>query len=159
MGRLHLRTVASALYASHGVKYNPYNPKLIRVDTKMFSIRQMDDLIERGDVDLSPDFQRGFVWNDITRKSRLIESLLLRIPIPIINFSISLFSYSIILYLLRILGFSTYVLPLQAKPYLSTLVAYDTIVESIDEIRHHFLDAVFETKMNQLINIEDGITL
>ncbi len=70
-----------------GVKYNPYNPKLIRVDTKMFSIRQMDDLIERGDVDLSPDFQRGFVWNDITRKSRLIESLLLRIPIPVFYFA------------------------------------------------------------------------
>lgn len=72
---------------NEGVKYNPYNPKLIRVDTKTFSIRQMDDLIENGDVDLSPDFQRGFVWNDITRKSRLIESLLLRIPIPVFYFA------------------------------------------------------------------------
>lgn len=70
-----------------GVKYNPYNPKLIRVDTKTFSIGQMNDLIKRGDVDLSPDFQRGFVWNDITRKSRLIESLLLRIPIPVFYFA------------------------------------------------------------------------
>lgn len=70
-----------------GVRYNPYNPKLIRVDTKTFSIQQMNDLIERGDVDLSPDFQRGFVWNDITRKSRLIESLLLRIPIPVFYFA------------------------------------------------------------------------
>lgn len=70
-----------------GERYNPYNPKLIRVDPKMFSIRQMDDLIEKGDVDLSPDFQRGFVWNDITRKSRLIESLLLRIPIPVFYFA------------------------------------------------------------------------
>lgn len=72
---------------NEGVKYNPYNPKLIRVDTKTFSISQMNDLIERGDVDLSPDFQRGFVWNDITRKSRLIESLLLRIPIPVFYFA------------------------------------------------------------------------
>lgn len=70
-----------------GVKYNPYNPKLIRVDTKTYSIKQMNDLIESGDVDLSPDFQRGFVWNDITRKSRLIESLLLRIPIPVFYFA------------------------------------------------------------------------
>jgi len=70
-----------------GVKYNPYNPKLIRVDTKPFSIRQMNEMIEVGDVDLSPDFQRGFVWNDITRKSRLIESLLLRIPIPVFYFA------------------------------------------------------------------------
>ncbi len=68
-------------------KYNPYNPKLIRVDTKPFSIRQINEMIEVGDVDLSPDFQRGFVWNDITRKSRLIESLLLRIPIPVFYFA------------------------------------------------------------------------
>lgn len=69
------------------VKYNPYDPKLIRVDTKPFSIRQMNEMIETRDVDLSPDFQRGFVWNDITRKSRLIESLLLRIPIPVFYFA------------------------------------------------------------------------
>lgn len=68
-------------------KYNPYNPKLIRVDTKTFSIKQINEMINSKDVDLSPDFQRGFVWNDITRKSRLIESLLLRIPIPVFYFS------------------------------------------------------------------------
>lgn len=69
------------------VKYNPYNPKLIRVDTKPFSIKQINEMIEDEDIDLSPDFQRGFVWNDITRKSRLIESLLLRIPIPVFYFA------------------------------------------------------------------------
>lgn len=57
------------------------------MDTKPFSIRQMNEMIEIGDVDLSPDFQGGFVWNDITRKSRLMESLLLRIPIPVFYFA------------------------------------------------------------------------
>lgn len=66
---------------------NPYDPKLIRVDTKTFSIEQINQMINDGDIDLSPDFQRGFVWTDITRKSRLIESLLLRIPIPVFYFS------------------------------------------------------------------------
>ena len=42
------------------VKYNPYNPKLIRVDTKPFSIKQINEMIEDEDIDLSPDFQRGF---------------------------------------------------------------------------------------------------
>ncbi|MBQ7833972.1 MAG: DUF262 domain-containing protein [Lachnospiraceae bacterium] len=65
----------------------PYDPKLIRVDTKTFSIEQINQMINDGDIDLSPDFQRGFVWTDITRKSRLIESLLLRIPIPVFYFS------------------------------------------------------------------------
>ena len=62
---------------------DPYDPKLIRVDTKPFSIHHVYDLIEHGDIDLSPDFQREFVWLDVTRKSRLIESLLLRIPLPV----------------------------------------------------------------------------
>ncbi len=68
-------------------KFNPYNPKLIRVDTKTFSIGQVNQMIIDQEIDLSPDFQRGFVWNDITRKSRLIESLLLRIPLPVFYFA------------------------------------------------------------------------
>lgn len=67
--------------------FNPYNPKLIRVDTKTFSISMVNQMINDKEIDLSPDFQRGFVWTDITRKSRLIESLLLRIPIPAFYFS------------------------------------------------------------------------
>ncbi len=66
---------------------DPYDPKLIRVDTKPFSIHQVYEMIECGDLDLSPDFQREFVWLDITRKSRLIESLLLRIPLPVFYLS------------------------------------------------------------------------
>ena len=34
------------------------------------------------EIDLEPDFQRSFVW-DRKRRCRLIESLLLRIPIPV----------------------------------------------------------------------------
>lgn len=39
-----------------------------------------------GDLDIQPDFQRGFVW-DITKASRLIESILLDIPLPVIYLS------------------------------------------------------------------------
>ncbi len=61
---------------------NPYDPKLIRVDTKPFSIEHVCKLIFSKKLDISPDFQREFVWTEITRKSRLIESIMLRIPIP-----------------------------------------------------------------------------
>lgn len=64
------------------VDSDPYDPKLIRVDPKNFPIEQVEGMIQIGDMDISPEFQREFVWNDITRKSRLIESLLLRIPLP-----------------------------------------------------------------------------
>lgn len=38
--------------------------------------------IEKGRFVLDPDFQRGFVW-DTKKQSRLIESILMRIPLPV----------------------------------------------------------------------------
>lgn len=64
----------------------PYNPDQIRVEPRTFSIRLIYDMIKEGDLDLSPDFQRNIVW-DSFRKSRLIESILLRIPLPMFYFS------------------------------------------------------------------------
>lgn len=39
--------------------------------------------IKKGKLILKPNFQRGFVW-DAVKSSRLIESALLDIPIPMI---------------------------------------------------------------------------
>lgn len=64
----------------------PWDPSKIRISTKPFSIRQIVDMITDGEVDLAPDFQRLFVWND-TQRSRLIESILLGIPIPVFYFN------------------------------------------------------------------------
>lgn len=65
----------------------PYNPDLIRVDTKQFTVHQISKLIQDGDIDFSPDFQRHFVWKEIEKKSRLIESIMLRIPLPVFYFA------------------------------------------------------------------------
>ncbi len=64
----------------------PYDPKKIRVDPKTFSLRQIVDMIKDGDLDLAPDIQRKRVWK-MREKSRLIESILLRIPLPAFYFS------------------------------------------------------------------------
>lgn len=64
----------------------PWDPKLIRVDPKSFSLRNILDMIDDGDLELAPDFQRNEVWTP-TQKSRLIESILLRIPLPAFYFS------------------------------------------------------------------------
>lgn len=64
----------------------PYDPEKIRVEQKYFPLRQIYDMIKDGDLNLSPDFQRKLVWNRIG-KSRLIESILLRIPLPMFYFS------------------------------------------------------------------------
>ena len=61
----------------------PFDPSRIRVQTVPVLVDQLMARIRYGEVDLAPDFQReSGIWTD-EKKSRLIESLLLRIPIPV----------------------------------------------------------------------------
>ena len=64
----------------------PYDPKAIHVDPRVYSVRQILDMVEDAELDLAPDFQRMKVWK-ARQKSVLIESLLLRIPLPAFYFS------------------------------------------------------------------------
>lgn len=60
----------------------PFDPELVRIRTRQPVIQLLAMRHQVGDLDLEPDFQRLLVWDD-WRKSRFIESLLLRIPIPV----------------------------------------------------------------------------
>ncbi|MEV7063691.1 DUF262 domain-containing protein [Streptomyces collinus] len=64
----------------------PWNPEQIRVNTKQFSLRNALDMIDDESLELAPDFQRGRVWK-LGQKSRLIESVLLQIPLPAFYFA------------------------------------------------------------------------
>ena len=59
----------------------PYEVHNIRVYQKMITVFQIEHWISGGKLNLSPEYQRKLVWDE-QRKSALIESLLLRIPIP-----------------------------------------------------------------------------
>lgn len=60
---------------------DPFNPEDISIDTKVFSMDSCLRRLVQGTITLNPDFQRAEVWTD-DRKSQLIESLMLRIPLP-----------------------------------------------------------------------------
>ncbi|MGW0787416.1 DUF262 domain-containing protein [Streptomyces sp. NPDC002911] len=64
----------------------PWNPEQIRVNTRQFSLRNALDMIDDESLELAPDFQRGRVWK-LGQKSRLIESVLLQIPLPAFYFA------------------------------------------------------------------------
>lgn len=64
----------------------PWNPEQIRVNTKQFSLRNVLDMIEEASIELAPDFQRDEVWKPV-QKSRLVESVLLQIPLPAFYFA------------------------------------------------------------------------
>lgn len=60
----------------------PFDPTKIRIKTKMMSIDILLKRIQHDEIDLAPDFQRhADIWND-KNKSRLIESVLIGIPLP-----------------------------------------------------------------------------
>lgn len=60
----------------------PFDPAKIDVITQARTVDLLLTRLKEGELDLSPDFQRrANLWNDV-RKSSLIESMLLKIPIP-----------------------------------------------------------------------------
>ena len=61
----------------------PFDPERIKVRTIPIVVELLISRIKHREIDLAPDFQRlRLLWQP-QRKSRLIESLLLRIPIPV----------------------------------------------------------------------------
>lgn len=60
---------------------DPFDPEEVSIDTKLVTMETLLRRLEQGSIRLNPDFQRNEVWSD-DRKSQLIESLLLNIPIP-----------------------------------------------------------------------------
>ena len=60
---------------------DPFNPKEISINTKVIPMDVLLRRLKQGTLILNPDFQRNEVWTDV-RKSQLIESILLEIPLP-----------------------------------------------------------------------------
>lgn len=59
-----------------------YDPDKINIATRQPTIEQLLRRIDEAALDLAPDFQRqANIWNE-DAKSRLIESILIRIPLP-----------------------------------------------------------------------------
>jgi hypothetical protein len=55
--------------------------RLVRTDAYQMSIGEIVSMYEASELVINPDFQRLFRWT-VSQKSRLIESLLLGIPVP-----------------------------------------------------------------------------
>lgn len=62
----------------------PIDTVLIREDKK--SVFELLRRISNGDFILNPDFQRDFIWTE-EKQSKFIESVLMRIPLPVLYFA------------------------------------------------------------------------
>lgn len=64
----------------------PFNPKDVDIISQTMVISNIIDQLKYGDILLEPDFQRHpDLWDD-EKQSRLIESLMIRIPLPTFYF-------------------------------------------------------------------------
>ncbi|OQX97235.1 MAG: hypothetical protein B6I20_13095 [Bacteroidetes bacterium 4572_117] len=65
----------------------PYDPSKIKVNIHNKNLGFIIEMLEFEEINLMPDFQReGDLWNN-TKKSQLIESILLGLPLPSFYFS------------------------------------------------------------------------
>lgn len=63
----------------------PLEQRQLHTEAYDFSVSTLYQYIERGQITV-PEFQRGYVWTR-TQASRLIESLIIQCPIPVIFFN------------------------------------------------------------------------
>jgi len=68
---------------------DPFSTKDIKISNAVISLSSLINRLEYEEVDLNPDFQRhDNLWSP-TNMSRLIESILLKLPLPIFYFDVS----------------------------------------------------------------------
>jgi hypothetical protein len=67
---------------------NPYDPDKIKVDQQNVNLGFLVEMLQNKEIDLIPEFQRSMDLWDVTKKSQLIESLLLGLPLPSFYFSV-----------------------------------------------------------------------
>lgn len=67
--------------------HGPFDPNAIDVDISVVNLGSLLEQLEYNEIDLQPEFQReSDVWSQV-KKSRLIESVLLGLPLPSFYFS------------------------------------------------------------------------
>lgn len=68
------------------VMKKPFNPNKIKIRPQTITVDAMIERIRHGEIDLSTKFQRKEgLWSD-EQQSRLIESILIRFPLPVFYF-------------------------------------------------------------------------
>lgn len=67
----------------------PFSTKDVKITTTPITVSSIVNRLSHDEIDLQPDFQRkGGLW-DKKKMSRLIESILLKMPLPIFYFDVS----------------------------------------------------------------------
>lgn len=74
-------------YLANEIDSNTFIPAEVQISQRTMNIYNLMERLDNGEIDLAPSFQRkGDLWS-LEEQSRLIESLMLKIPIPAFYFN------------------------------------------------------------------------
>jgi len=76
-------------YEGENVITNPFSTKDISINNRVIALSSLVDRLKYDEIDLNPEFQRNADLWDKRKMSRLIESILLKLPLPIFYFDVS----------------------------------------------------------------------
>lgn len=76
-------------YESDNVITNPFSTKDIAINNRIVVLPSLVIKLTHEEIDLNPEFQRNENLWDRTKMSRLIESILLKLPLPVFYFDVS----------------------------------------------------------------------
>ena len=69
-------------------KNNPFSTKDIKITNASITLFSLIDKLKYNEIDLNPSFRKGIIlWNN-KQMSRFIESILLKLPLPIFYFDV-----------------------------------------------------------------------
>lgn len=68
---------------------SPFSTKDIKVTNVTLALSSLINRLNHEEIDLNPDFQRNAMLWDRKKMSRLIESILLKLPLPVFYFDVS----------------------------------------------------------------------
>ncbi|MDQ6961743.1 MAG: DUF262 domain-containing protein [Mariprofundaceae bacterium] len=68
---------------------NPFSTKDIKITNAQILLPSLIRRLDHDEIDLNPDFQRHANLWDLHKMSRLIESILLKLPLPVFYFNVS----------------------------------------------------------------------
>ena len=67
----------------------PFDTRNIKISNSVITLDNMVKRLKYNEIDLNPDFQRNANLWDNTKMSRLIESMILKLPLPVFYFDVS----------------------------------------------------------------------
>lgn len=68
---------------------SPFSTKDIKVTNATIALSSLINRLKHDEIDLNPDFQRNELLWDKSKMSKLVESILLKLPLPVFYFDVS----------------------------------------------------------------------